>query len=996
MGIIVSAISVVQGTGSYVKQSVLEVTYTLAADGANADHLFDLEAQFQLTTALPAWNTAYLQPNPPAGDVAQTSVTPGTHKLLIRVPTSLSQAGIASPFANYTGQLLVRVRAKDLTTNEYSAYAQNTSAVDLKANRPQMTAATMPQWIGNIGTPAPYIAVPVSLAGNDGATPTTGDPSFYRISQDLANLADGVGPHTVWEADGEFAFSYADADGEKVVYVKCYDQFYNSSEAMEFTYSGTAGDYPYLQKARPSKARIRLVGSAGHGDYTGIAIAGDGSFSTDRSCKVYVAADSPIPMTFRILPQSDVEQAGNVDVDIEYTPENVLQVVNLTTNPENPTDDDKDMDATVTVVVSLADAAGNGDTLYASIRLNTRTYQSHFKPLKPEDAFYRHMLREVGSSGNETTIPRSTLVSDHPVRAWNDIFYPATHSYPTDQFGEFDEAAAIAMNGVSNNLFDAVTLQTSSVGINGSGKTVVYDDEGRPVTSGWTADGSKNYSGMLSSSVANLTYWTIDNEGYGDFTLDFEYFDLDPNAYGPPFNPLSPYRGDVLCVYDATAAGAMSVEVDPASGRKKYTIADSTKLKLLMAFTGGGTHVMDLVSRKIVNANTQGGFSTDVIRGIPQVVLMLYTDADGESAGFKLKSGPRHDREWLNFDVDEKNGQFWVHKHASLGTTPGASDDTTKRLIGTYLSSDVTVHHDTGEIEFATAPSGSVTADYTYYTGSTYPVSAFIASQDDVVNFSEPAVYLLQTGETVPSDATRNAIFEVDGFGRITTGVSWNKDAGTVEFDDTSVLPTGRRICADFYHHTYKRISSDGFADLTFNDAVLVADNTPSYPDYTFTDIKLVNEGDAMCEGGKLVFVARGYDTNGDGVVLVPGIDPQYPNAASIVDRVLDINRPWDVQRGTKEETYDVMACAFSSSFIWTRACLKSGGTDPSNTSATGILGTWKNKTFGNIAARAHLFGRVVWVLGGSSGTSYPQKTTAGAKRCSFEVSGKYYLPPTI
>lgn len=996
MSITVSSISVVQGTGSYVMQSVLEVTYTLAADGSNADHLFDLEAQFQLTTALPAWHTAYLHPNPPAGDVAQTSVSPGTHKLLIRVPTSLDQAGIASPYANYTAQLLVRVRAKDTTTNEYSAYAQNTSAVDLKAKKPQMTAATMPQWIGNIGTPVPYIAVPITLGGNDGATPTTGDPSFYRVSQDLSNLADGVGPFTVWETTGEFAFSYSDADGEKVVYAKCYDQFYNSSDAMEFTYSGTAGEYPYLQKARPSKTRIRLVGSAGNEDYTGIAISENGSFSADRSCKLYVSAESPIPMTFRILPQSEMEAAANVNVDIDYQPANVLQIVHLTTNPMSPSDDDKDMDATVTVVVSVADAAGNGDTLYASIRLNTRLYASHFKPLKAEDANYRHMLREVGSSGNEATIPRSTLVSDRPVRAWPDIFYPSSHSYPTDAFGQFDEAAAIAMNGVSNSMFDAVTLQTSTDGINGSGKVVVYDDQGRPVTSGWTSDGSKNYQGMLSSSVANMTYWTIDNDGFGDFALDFEYFDLDPNVYGPPFNPLSPYRGDVLCIYDATTPGAMSVAVDPATGRKQYTLADSTKLKLLMAFTGGGTHVMDLVSRKIVNANTQGGFTTEVIRGIPQVVMILYTDADGESAGFKLKSGPRHDHEWNNYDVDEKNGQFWVHKHETLGTAPGASDDTTKRLIGTYLSSDVTIHHDTGEIEFAVAPVGTVTADYTYYTSDTFPTTTLMASKDDIVHYSEPEVYILQAGESVPSDTTRNAIFEIDGFGRITTGISWNKDAGLVEFEDISVLPTGRRLCAEFHHHSYKRISSDGFGDLTFNDAILVADNTPSYPDYTFTDIKMVNEGDAMIETGKMVFVARGFDTNGDGVVLVPGIDPQYPTPESIVDRVLDINRPWDVQRGTKEETYDVMACAFSSSFIWTRACLKSGGTDASNTSATGILGTWKNKSFGNIPARGHLFGRVVWVLGGTSGTSYPQKTTAGPKRCSFEVSGKYYVPPTI
>ena len=159
----------------------------------------------------------------------------------------------------------------------------------------------------------------------------------------------------------------------------------------------------------------------------------------------------------------------------------------------------------------------------------------------------------------------------------------------------------------------------------------------------------------------------------------------------------------------------------------------------------------------------------------------------------------------------------------------------------------------------------------------------------------------------------------------------------------------GRRIIAEYSYHTFKRLTDDGFGDLTFNDPVVVADSTPAYPDYTYADICIWNEGEAMLEQGKMTFVPRGYDTDGrDGVVLTPD-GQNYQTNADIVDQVLDINRPWDIQRGTKDETYDRMACAFNSSFIWSRGLPKTGGSDPSNQTATGILSYWKGRNFDNI-----------------------------------------------
>src|ERR1035437_7383039 len=110
MGITISGVSIVQGTGVYVPDSVLEVSYTLAADGINLGHAFDIEAQFKLITALPGWATAYLHPDESNSAVVHTAIAAGAHKVLVRVPVSLSQAGIAAPYANYANQLVVQIR----------------------------------------------------------------------------------------------------------------------------------------------------------------------------------------------------------------------------------------------------------------------------------------------------------------------------------------------------------------------------------------------------------------------------------------------------------------------------------------------------------------------------------------------------------------------------------------------------------------------------------------------------------------------------------------------------------------------------------------------------------------------------------------------------------------------------------------------------------------------------------------------------------------------
>ena len=981
MAIAVSSVSVVQGTGGYVKDSVLEVAYTISGD---AGHTYDMVVELKLTTAKPTWFTGYLYPTEPHTDIKQSLVPAGSSKkALVRVPLSLASSSVA--LANYTNELLVRVKARDHATGEESAWAETTVPANLKAKVPVVSDARMPQYIGGAGVIAPFIkysAVPFTLTGNNGVTPTSGDPIKYRMSRNLADLTDGiVGGFQDWTASGTITFNDTDANGPVTMYVKAYDSFYNSSAAFVFTHDGVADHLPHLHKDVPERPKLRVVGTTGSEYYTGISIDAAGHFTPNRTATVFVSASSPLAMKFKILSTSNTEPAVNIGSDIDYSAVNSTQSVKLTTRSSGFDADNYNCDAATTVSVEIWDVAGNKVPLTATIRLNTRIYKAAHAPLRPQDAMYRHMLREVTSGGSEQPIPESPDKNDAYFRTWPDIFYPTTHSYPVDQWGEFDEANAKLLNGTSNSDHDAVVMNAGAV---------VYDEQGRPKTTGWTF--TKQYSSMLSSRRGTETYWVIDNAGYGDYQLEFEWFDLDSNAYGPPYNPIAPKSGDVLVIYQPLP-GALQENEDPSTGRKSYTLVDSTKLQEIAIYTGSGANVLNLTTGMRVGSNSEGGFKTDFLRNIPQVVLVLYTDASGNASGFKLKSSAKHQETWLNYHIDETLGEIWIHKHASQAPAPGMAETTTKKLIYDYLDQSIDIDLETGTVKFQSDPGGTVTADYTYYSG-TAGVTQFLATGDDLVEYNSPNVYVLPAGEDALTDTIRGKVYEIDGYGRVTAGVAWDTDTGMLAFNDLSTVPVNLRIVAEYYHHTYQRLTNDGMGDLTFRDPVVVADETPQYPDYTFADIKLVNEGDAMLEDGYMKFVGRGYDTaNSDGVILEPDGDA-YKDNDSIKDQVLDIDRPWDIQKGTKDETYDRMACAFSADYIWDRSCPKSGGSDASNKSATGIL-SWKNKSFGDLAARGKLFGRVVWVLGGTSGNSYPTKTTSGRKRASLEIEGKYYTPLT-
>jgi len=341
--------------------------------------------ELQLTTAKPSWFTGYLYPTEPHVDIKQTQVpASSSKKVLVRVPLSL--AAVSVPLENYTSELIVRVKARDRATSEESAWTQSPSPISLKAKPPVVTDARMPRYIGGAGVSTAdgfikYTHVSITLAGTNGSTPS-GSPVEYRMSRNLADLADGiVGGFQSWASTNTFTFNESDPNGTATMYVKAYDSNYNSSAAAVFTYDGDLDHLPYLQKDVPARGKARIVGTTGNEFYTGIRIDASGRFIPDRTAKLYISATSPLPMTFEILPISNVEPTANIDTQISYDSVTAVQDVKLTTRTSNFDQDHFNCDSSTTIAVNLWDAAGNRIALTASTRLNTRIYKTVHYPL---------------------------------------------------------------------------------------------------------------------------------------------------------------------------------------------------------------------------------------------------------------------------------------------------------------------------------------------------------------------------------------------------------------------------------------------------------------------------------------------------------------------------------------------------------------------------------------------------------------------------------------
>jgi hypothetical protein len=167
-----------------------------------------------------------------------------------------------------------------------------------------------------------------------------------------------------------------------------------------------------------------------------------------------------------------------------------------------------------------------------------------------------------------------------------------------------------------------------------------------------------------------------------------------------------------------------------------------------------------------------------------------------------------------------------------------------------------------------------------------------------------------------------------------------DKDTGMLTFTNSTSNPIPRgRIFANYMYHSYYRLTSDGYGDLYFyGSGILVpAAATDSYSDWTYVDLKIVNEGTNTLQDGTLQFLSRGYITKG-----------------TVVDTVLDNNRPWDVQKGSVAETVQRTGAVCNTDY--SKLSLANRGNAYNSTKSQTCV-------FGTLAPKSHVYVRVFWCI---------------------------------
>ena len=1069
----ISQVTVAQGTGvmPQPKMSILDVSVNFQTNGGTNT----LTANIFLYLSFDDGTTFTVNPCITLSSYPGTNLSPGGSAARIFVDLAKTvQAN--NTLTQYSGSnAVLKVVVTDSSSNSSTPFV--TPAFTVKTTLPSITSALMAQYIGwyqdrtNTST---YIDHTFTVTGStdiayvrNTRNPGTGSTVNTDISYGAGTAA------YVPLANSQLArFTNTDGflDGFISVQVKAYDQFFNESPAVTIlwtTDNSVTNNRPWFQYDTPTNCVVTLVGSVGNSDYTGIFIEeSTGSFYPDRLCAVQSYGLSPIPLFYRIEVTGNVETpaantdssypdstypvdhpdryavAGNVGSFISYNPNDTtttVKNVRLTFHPGLRTDD-YNADDFVTVNVTFQDAAGNQTVVTPApqIRFNTRIYKTTNKPLRPTDATYKPVLREDEGNGTQLVIDESVILPNDYIRTWYEIFYPLSHSFPVQTNGDLNEAAIYLLSGVVNGSMTTgavaqadqynggQTLQSLML-VNGydplvftsTGNSaapywqVSRDTESRAVGASWVQ--TKQYPAMVSSAESNLQYWVLDNQNYGDFDLEFEFFYLDSNAWGPPFNPMCPYKGDVLIVYDASAPGSLVPYVNAAGENEwelspavlqqvqQYKLTDSTLLTPLFAFTGSGLNVINLMTGTSVNSGPNGSFSTPVIRNISKLVLIFYSDVNVQNSGFKLKASDAYQKLWTNYDVDQNNGEVWVHKLGTGSVPQGSAGLANKLLTYDYYDRTVTYNLEQGIVTFGTSMAGyTVTSDYSYHQTAQMQSNLFLATNDDFVDYDDAPIYVGQVSSPTLTTTSRSGNYLSDGYGLVIQVATFDTDKGLLTFQQANMPGLNQRVFSDYYFHTYTRLTADGYGDMTFRNSILVPDLTDKYPDYTWADIKLVNEGDETLEKGTLVFGFRGYDTTNDG-------KPEYPTGVqtgAAVDQVWDPQRPWDVQEGTAEETYQRLACCIQTDFIWDLNLVRpmpgvnypnpTSDEDqrrtPNNMTATGIYSTYyPTASLTNaFEPQTTLYGRVVWALGQGS-TNYPSSTTPGSKKCSIEAAGQYY-----
>ena len=289
-----------------------------------------------------------------------------------------------------------------------------------------------------------------------------------------------------------------------------------------------------------------------------------------------------------------------------------------------------------------------------------------------------------------------------------------------------------------------------------NGTSIKYDDDGR-VTTQWKEEtgvsggvNTKLYDNLVSSSAAVLKYWVIDNTGYGDISLTFEQFHMDINPGLPPYNSLSPYKGDCVVIYNADNENCLTPVKQP-DGSIDYPVSglNTNLMEVLSVFTGDSNNrsVIDYVTGDSVTMLSDGSFVAEY-SFVNRICIVVYTNGNGQGTGFKIKGGPKQRLAYSNYNIDLNNGEVWIHEEANGGMAPDVGVGI--RAYYSYYDSVVRYDNDNGRIimNVSNVPEDAiVTADYSYYKKEEDKTEddrtlLYLSTDDDYYDYLATSVYI--------------------------------------------------------------------------------------------------------------------------------------------------------------------------------------------------------------------------------------------------------------
>ena len=766
----------------------------------------------------------------------------------------------------------------------------------------------------------------------------------------------------------------------------------------------------------PTALSLSITGSSGSNGYTGF-YKKHGRFFPSKYVSVTFSAISDIGMTYEISGAGIASSVtGTLKSGIAY--QHLLKLA----SPPNWLNG-SDWPATIHLTVTTD--AGTTSETESTIKVIPKLYRTTHLNLRDASTEYAH---EVTHGVSDTVMVEKQIDELNFTRSWNEIWYPETHGSPLNADGTINATEAIRVAKISASStnasdqsdlikYDKLAFQSGS-----NNTQLAVDSDGRYVQNTELWSQTKKYPARVNSRLVDNKYekyWIIDNTGSPDFQLEFELFDFSSSITKYPENLCSRYSGDSVSVFDASAPGCLyDNPVVDENGIAHWQLKDSTKLVHLFSLKGScfhkDTNPFTLLDSEIGGSLSEGeglGFTCPSISSCSRICIVPFTDYgdddDSRGSGFKLKAGPKHSKEYYNYEYQNDTGEFWIHMAPASGGNGSWSSSSNIKIAYSYYESTADMDVERGTVTFTSRPLYPLLAtfmNYLYLYKDTslngYPhmyfsmynrdkvespedttlsynasrrncIMSFVATQDDFVDYMNMSFYVSYSG----SDPVKTQIYDAnsannDSSGRLT---AYRIDGDTGILRCTSDTPPRGRLFADYYHHTFYRLTSDGYGDLYFyGSGILVpASSTDVYKDWTYVDLKIVNEGSNTLSGGLLTFLARGYVTKG-----------------TVVDTVIDQNRPWDIQEGTTAETVNRTGARMRTSY----ASLNIDGECVATRANAFGARSSQTCSLGDIAPKGVVYVRVFWCIAANAqGTAWIE-VSRGRKTYSAEMSGKYFI----